>query len=176
MPAGRLNVDTTVSIAWNAGPQTATAAILRSTAELLRAVTRQPVGSACVPAGMSRSGVLAAPNTGAELPTSVSVALTADRGQAVWYLAQRESTLIDTRPGIARETAIATAAGLLENAPRWDARQPSSTRLQVIHDEDNRQRLVWAVSYPRSDEAEPFERSTIRLLIDAENGQPLERP
>jgi hypothetical protein len=119
---------------------------------------------------------LLAAESGAELPTSVSVALTADRGEAVWYLAQRESTLIDTRPAVARETAVAIAAGLLEHSPGWDARQPDSIRLQVIQDEDNRQQLVWAVSYPRSGQAEPFGRPGLRLLIDAEHGQPLDRP
>jgi hypothetical protein len=114
--------------------------------------------------------------SGAELPTSVSVALTADRGEVVWYLAQREATVIGTRPTVGREAAVAAAAGWLGPAGRWDTRQPASTRLQVVHDDDNRQRLVWAVSYPGRFEAEPLGRPAVRVLIDAESGQPLDLP
>lgn len=113
-----------------------------------------------------------APESGAELPTSVSVALAAASGEVVWYLAQRESVAIDTRPVIDRASAIAAAAAQAESLGDWDFRTPRSVRLQVIFDQDNRQRLVWVVVFTGRGDA-PAARPRLRVLIDARTGEPL---
>ena len=119
---------------------------------------------------------LLAAESGAELPTSVTVALTADRGEPVWYLAQRDAAAIDPRPAIGREAAIATGAALVEREGRWDARQPTSTRLRVIYDEFNRQRLVWSITFPSRPDPTPGGRPGLRVLVDAHTGRPLNLP
>lgn len=113
-----------------------------------------------------------APESGAELPTSVSVALAAPSGEIVWYLAQRESVAIETRPAIDRPSAVAAAAAQAELLGDWDTRTPLSVRLQIIFDNDNRQQLVWAVVF--SGRGGPTTaRPRLRILIDARTGEPL---
>lgn len=112
---------------------------------------------------------LIAPESGAELPTSVSLAVSARSGQVFWYLGQRDPVQVDTNPLIQREQAVETARGwLLSRDERWDLAEPASVRLQVLYDDDDRQQLVWSVVF-RARQAGP--RQTLRLLVDAENGQ-----
>ena len=104
----------------------------------------------------------------AELPVSVSIAVMGRSGQVVWYLGQRDQLEIDPRPAVERERAVEiTRAWLLPRDRRWDLDQPSSARLQVLYDDDDRQQLVWSVVY-RAREDGP--RSTLRLLVDAQTG------
>jgi hypothetical protein len=117
-----------------------------------------------------------APESGAELPTSVSVSISSADGEPVWYLAQRESTAIDVRPGVEREEAVATAAGLVERTERWDARAPSSVRLQVVYNADNGQQLVWAITFPSKPDSAAPGRPSLRVLIDAKSGVPISNP
>jgi hypothetical protein len=119
---------------------------------------------------------MVAPEAGAELPTSVSVSISSADGEPVWYLAQRESTAIDVRPEVEREQAVATAAGLVERTERWDARAPSSVRLQVVYNQDNRQQLVWAITFPSKRDGAGPGRPSLRVLIDAKSGQPVSHP
>jgi len=114
--------------------------------------------------------------SGAELPTSVSVSLSGASGEVVWYLAQRESTAVDVRPRVARDDALVTAALLAARADRWDARSPTSVRLQVIFDQDNQQRLVWAVTFPGKPGSAPEGRPNLRILVDAHTGEPVSSP
>ncbi len=119
---------------------------------------------------------MVAPESGAELPTAVSVSISAGSGEVVWYLAQRESTTLDVRPRIAREAALSTAAALADRAERWDTAAPSSVRLQVIFGQDNEQQLVWAVTFPsRAGDAVPG-RPSLRILVDARTGEPVSNP
>jgi hypothetical protein len=104
----------------------------------------------------------------AELPVSVSISVMSRSGQVVWYLGQRDQLQIDPRPAIERERAVEiTRAWLLPRDRRWDLDQPSSVRLQVLYDDDDRQQLVWSVVY-RAQSAGP--RSSMRLLVDAQTG------
>lgn len=119
-----------------------------------------------------------ATESGAELPTSVSVSLSAGNGEVVWYLAQRDSTTVDARPQVSREAAISSAAGLVDRTGRWDARAPNSVRLQVVYSPNqlSRQQLVWGLTFPsRPDEAAPG-RPDLRILIDAHSGEALASP
>jgi hypothetical protein len=119
---------------------------------------------------------MVAPEAGAELPTSVSVSISAADGEPVWYLARRESTAIDVRPSVERDDAVATAAGLVERTERWDARAPSSVRLQVVYNRDNRQQLVWAITFPSKPDSAAPGRPSLRVLIDAQSGVPVSNP
>jgi hypothetical protein len=104
----------------------------------------------------------------AELPVSVSVAVMSRSGQVFWYLGQRDQLQIDPRPAIERARAVEiTRSWLLPRDQRWDLDRPSSVRLQVLYDDDDRQQLVWNVLY-RAREDGP--RSTLRLLVDAQSG------
>ena len=118
---------------------------------------------------------MVAAESGAELPTSVNVALSS-AGEVVWYLAQRESVAVDVRPRVAREDAVLAAAQLAERAGGWDARTSTSVRLQVIFDQDNQQRLVWAVTFPSKLDSAPEGRPSLRILIDAQTGGPVSNP
>ena len=117
-----------------------------------------------------------APESGAELPTAVSVSLSAASGDVVWYLAQRESTTLDVRPQITREAAVSTAAALAERAERWDTTTPSSVRLQVIFNQDNEQLLVWAVTFPSRSGDSVAGRPSLRILVDGRTGEPVSNP
>jgi hypothetical protein len=110
-----------------------------------------------------------APDSGAELPVSVSLGVMSQSGKVFWYLGQRDPLEIDTRPSVERERAVEIArTWLLPRDQRWDLDQPSSVRLQVLYDDDDGQQLVWSVLFrARSDGP----RSSVRLLVDATNGQ-----
>jgi hypothetical protein len=110
-----------------------------------------------------------APDSGAELPVSVSLAVAGRSGRVFWYLSQRDPLQIDPRPTVERGRAVSTArAWLLPRDQSWDLDQPASVRLQVLYDDDDRQQLVWSVLFrARADGP----RSSIRLLVDAQNGQ-----
>jgi hypothetical protein len=104
----------------------------------------------------------------AELPVSVSVAVMSRSGQVFWYLGQRDQLQIDPRPTVERARAVEiTRAWLSPRDQRWDLDQPSSVRLQVLYNDDDRQQLVWSVLYRARQEGP---RSTMRLLIDAQTG------
>jgi hypothetical protein len=110
-----------------------------------------------------------APDTRAELPVSVSLAVMAQSGQVFWYLSQRDPLQIDVHPAIDQDQAVGTVRAWLQpRDQRWDLDRPASVRLQVLYDDDDQQQLVWSVLL-RARETGP--RSTIRLLIDAQNGQ-----
>jgi hypothetical protein len=119
---------------------------------------------------------MVAPESGAELPTSVTVSISSAGGEPVWYLAQRESPAIDVRPSVEREAAVAPAAGLVERTERWDARAPSSVRLQVVYGAENRQQLVWAITFPSKPDSAAPGRPSLRVLIDARSGVPVSNP
>jgi hypothetical protein len=114
--------------------------------------------------------------TGAELPTTVAVAVTADRGEAVWYLAQRSSLSVDTHPQVSRESAVASAAATAERLGRSAPGVPASVRLQVIFDDANRQRLIWAIAFRGETDAAGRLQPSLRLLIDAHTGQAVSSP
>jgi hypothetical protein len=108
------------------------------------------------------------PESGAELPTSVSVAVTGHSGQVFWYLGQRDQLQIDPRPAVDQAQAEGIArAWLLPRDERWDLDRPAAVRLQVLYDDDDRQRLIWSVQYAARQEGP---RATIRLLVDAQTG------
>jgi hypothetical protein len=110
-----------------------------------------------------------APDSGAELPVSVSLAVMGRSGRVFWYLGQRDPLQIDAHPSIERSRAVEIArTWLLPRDQRWDLDLPSSARLQVLYDDDDQQQLVWSVLF-RARQDGP--RSSIRLLIDARNGQ-----
>jgi len=110
-----------------------------------------------------------AADSGAELPVSVSLAVMAQSGQVFWYLGQRDPVQIDTHPAIDPTRAVATVRAWLQpRDQRWDLDQPASVRLQVLYDDDDQQQLVWSVLL-RARQDGP--RSSIRLLVDAQNGQ-----
>lgn len=119
---------------------------------------------------------LPASESGAELPTSVSVSLASASGEVVWYLAQREAVSINVEPAIGRDLAISTAAVLVDRAGRWDARKPTSVRLQVIFNAENRQQLVWAITFPSRADASVPGRPSLHLLVDAQTGELLTNP
>jgi hypothetical protein len=109
-----------------------------------------------------------APDSGAELPVSVSLAVSARSGQVFWYLSQRDPLQIEPRPAIEQTRAIEIArTWLLPRDQRWDLDQPASMRLQVLYDDDDQQQLVWSVLFNARQEGP---RSSIRLLIDAQSG------
>jgi hypothetical protein len=114
-----------------------------------------------------------APDSGAELPTSVNLSLTESSGALVWYLVQRMPVEVDVQPVVLRADAVTTAASLADRSGIWDTNKPSSVRLQVIYDDDNRQRLVWAVSFGRRPDGPPSSRSTVQVLLDARSGETL---
>jgi hypothetical protein len=66
---------------------------------------------------------------------------------------------------------VTTATALAERDGIWETSKPSSVRLQVIYDDDNRQRLVWAVSFERRPDGPPSSRPTLRVLLDAQSGE-----
>jgi hypothetical protein len=114
-----------------------------------------------------------APESQAELPVSVSVAISSGSGEVVWYLAQREPLYVDPRPTIDRARAIRTAqGGIGRDDKRWET-NPSSVRLQVLYDEDDQQQLVWSVTFRGRQEGA---RPTLRLLINAHTGQLIAGP
>jgi len=115
-----------------------------------------------------------AADSGAELPVSVSVAVSAGSGEVVWYLAQRDLLQVDPRPSIDRARAIRVATGGLgASASRWDTGRPSAVRLQVLYDEDNEQQLVWSITFRSRQEGT---RPTLRVLVDAHSGQLIAGP
>ena len=115
-----------------------------------------------------------APDSGAELPTSVSIVVSAGSGEVIWYLAQRDPVEVDVRPTIDRGLAIRTAVrGAGGRDSRWDTGSPSAVRLQVLYDEENRQQLVWSVTFRSRQEGRA---SVIRLLVNAHSGQLLAPP
>jgi hypothetical protein len=114
-----------------------------------------------------------APDTGAELPTSVSLSLTEASGALVWYLAQRLPVEVAVQPAVMRADAVATATALADREGIWETGTPSPIRLQVIYDDNNRQRLVWALSFGRRTAGPPGGRPTLRVLLDAQSGEQL---
>lgn len=114
-----------------------------------------------------------APDTGAELPTSVSLSLTEASGALVWYLAQRMPVEVNVQPAVMRAEAVTAAAALADRDGIWETSKPGSVRLQVVYDDDNRQRLVWAVSFGRRPDGPPSSRPTLRVLLDAQSGEAL---
>jgi hypothetical protein len=114
--------------------------------------------------------------TGAELPTTVAVAVTADRGEAVWYLAQRSPLTVETSPRVSRESAVASAATTAERLGRGAPGIPATVRLQVIFDDVNRQRLIWAITFRGEPDAAGRVQPSLRLLIDAQTGQAVAGP
>jgi hypothetical protein len=112
-----------------------------------------------------------APDTGAELPTSVSLSLTEASGALVSYLVQRMPVEVDVQPAVMRAEAVTAATALAEGDGIWETGKPNSVRLQVIYDDDNRQRLVWAVSFERRPDGPPGSRPTLRVLLDAQSGE-----
>jgi len=110
-----------------------------------------------------------APESGAELPVSVSLAVMGRSGQVFWYLGQRDPLQITTTPAVGRARAVEIVrTWLLPRDTRWDLDQPTSVRLQVLYADDDQQQLVWSVVL-RAREDGP--RPSIRLLVDAQNGQ-----
>jgi len=110
-----------------------------------------------------------APDSHAELPVSVSLAVMAQSGQVFWYLGQRDPVQIDVHPTIEQTRAVEIVRSWLQpRDQRWDLDQPESVRLQVLYDDDDRQQLVWSVTL-RARQDGP--RANIRLLVDAQNGQ-----
>lgn len=110
-----------------------------------------------------------APESSAELPVSVSLAVMARSGEVSWYLGQRDQLHVDTRPAIEKARAVEIVrTWLLPRDERWDLDRPISTRLQVLYDDDDQQRLVWSVLLRARDDGP---RASIRLLVDAQNGQ-----
>jgi len=110
-----------------------------------------------------------ASGSGAELPTSLSIAVSGRSGQVFWYLGQRDPLRIDAMPTIGREEAVATTTVWLRpRDDRWDLNEPVSARLQVLYDDDDQQQLVWSVTYRPREEGS---RSNLRLLVDAQTGQ-----
>jgi len=113
-----------------------------------------------------------AAGSGAELPVSVSVAVSGRSGQVFWYLGQRDPLKIDPNPGIDRDRAQGIATSWLQTRDnRWDLTQPTSTRLQILFDDDDQQQLVWSVTFRTLQEGP---RSSIRLLVDGQTGQILQ--
>jgi hypothetical protein len=109
-----------------------------------------------------------APESRAELPVSVSVAVMSRSGQVFWYLGQRDQLQIDPQPAVEQERAVMTArAWLLPRDARWDLDRPASVRLQVLYDDDDRQQLVWSVLF-RAHQDGP--RASMRVLVDAQTG------
>jgi hypothetical protein len=93
----------------------------------------------------------------------------AQSGQVFWYLGQRDPLQIDVHPAIDQAQAVGTVRAWLQpRDQRWNLDQPVSVRLQVLYDDDDQQQLVWSVLL-RARQDGP--RSTIRLLVDAQNGQ-----
>jgi hypothetical protein len=113
-----------------------------------------------------------AAGSGAELPTSVSVAISGRSGQVFWYLSQRDPLRIDATPAVGREQAVTIAGHWLKpRDSRWALDDPTSVRLQVLYSDDDQQQLVWSVTY-RALQDGP--RPSIRLLIDGQTGQILQ--
>lgn len=107
--------------------------------------------------------------SGAELPLSVSVAVSSSSGEVIWYLAQRDPLTVDVMPTVTRERAIETARNWVGDRDlRWDTSVPSAVRLQVLYDDDDEQQLVWSISFSGGAGAE---RPSLRLLVDAHNGR-----
>ncbi len=116
-------------------------------------------------------------DSGAELPISVFVSVSAGNGQVVWYLAQRDPVEVDTRPTLTAQEAMERAAVYLAEDPRWDISRATSTRLMVVYDESNHQRLVWSVTFASSPDASGgVARPSLRLLVDAHTGDLLQQP
>ncbi|MGE3269840.1 MAG: PepSY domain-containing protein [Chloroflexota bacterium] len=110
-----------------------------------------------------------AADSGAELPTSVSVAVSGRSGQVFWYLGQREPRQIETQPAVSQARAIEIAQAWLQpRDARWNLSAPTSVRLQVLYDDDDQQQLVWSVQFRARQEGQ---RSSLRLLVDAQSGQ-----
>lgn len=115
-----------------------------------------------------------APESRAELPISVSVAISAGSGEVVWYLAQRDPILIDVNPTIDRARAVeAAVSGVVGRDARWDTASPAAVRLQVLYDDDNQQQLVWSVTLRSRLEGT---RPTLRLLVNAHTGRLMAGP
>lgn len=116
-------------------------------------------------------------DSGAELPISVFVSVSASNGQIVWYLAQRDPVEVDTRPTLTAQEATERAAMYLADDPRWDISRAASTRLIVVYDESNQQRLVWSVTFASAPDASGVvARPSLRLLVDAHTGDLLQQP
>jgi len=110
-----------------------------------------------------------APDSGAELPVSVSLAVMGRSGQVFWYLGQRDPTQIDTMPAVDQARAVEIVrAWLLPRDARWDLDHPMSVRLQVLYADDDQQQLVWSVLLRAARDEGP--RPSIRLLVDAQTG------
>lgn len=116
--------------------------------------------------------VLMEPTTNAELPTSVMVSVASANRAVVRYLAQRDPLLVGTVPEISPEHAVSVAQASIARAPAWSDAVHVSTRLQVVYDGNNRQRLAWALLYtsPRTALAPP----RLLMLVDAHTGTVIE--
>lgn len=109
-----------------------------------------------------------AASSGAELPISVSVAVSGRSGQVFWYLSQRDPLRIDAAPMVSQDEALGIAsAWLLPRDDRWDLDEPLAVRLQVLYDDDDRQQLVWSITYRARQEGQ---RPSLRLLVDGRTG------
>jgi hypothetical protein len=53
---------------------------------------------------------------------------------------------------------------------------PATVRLQVIFDDVNRQRLIWAITFRGEPDAAGRVQPSLRLLIDAQTGQAVAGP
>lgn len=114
-----------------------------------------------------RWGQLAA-DSGAELPVSVTVAVLGQNGQVFWYLGQRDQLQVATTPAVSADDAVATArAWLARRDERWNLDRPTAARLQVLYDDDDRQRLTWSVTFAARHDGP---RPSVRVLIDAQTG------
>jgi Zn-dependent metalloprotease len=112
------------------------------------------------------------PGSGAELPISVSIAVSGRNGQVFWYLSQRDPLKIDATPAINKDQALEIASSwLAPRDSRWALDDPISVRLQVLYDDDDQQQLIWSVTF-RAVQDGP--RPSIRLLVDGQTGQILQ--
>ena len=108
----------------------------------------------------------------AELPTSVSLAVSGRSGRVFWYLSQRDQIQVDTRPAVAQARAVEIAQAWLQpRDERWDLSAPAAVRLQIVYDDDDQQRLVWSVLFQGRQDGP---RASMRLLIDARTGELLQ--
>lgn len=115
-------------------------------------------------------------DTGAELPVSVALSVSAARGEVFRYLAQRDPVEVSTRPRISREDAVALTDLRVQGDPRWDSREPLHVRLQVIYNDDNEQQLVWGIVYRGRQDLGSQPAANLRLLVDATTGRLVPMP
>jgi len=116
--------------------------------------------------------VLVDGSTRAELPTSVTVSVTGTDGRVIRYIAQRDPLHIDTKPTISADQASNVALSEVAADRDWRSATVSSRRLQVIYDEVDHQRLVWAVALDAPSTAPSPTR--LMMFVDARSSQIIE--